>query len=534
VAFVGCKEAACLLYVRGRRELDAQPIADTDGATCPFFSPDGRFIGFGANGKLKKVPAAGGPLVTLAEAPQLRGGSWGPDGTILFTGSQGGLMRVAADGGEAHRVTQLDPVRDSSHRWPQFLPGGRAARLDVTRRSGIHDVAVADLSTGAVRILVEDADYPRYAPSGDLLFGRLGTVYAAPFDLDRLTLNGRPAPVLEGVVMSQHPAWNIESGVAYYDVAQDGTLLYSPLDAVLPKRTLVWVNRAGRVASASSSQRSFANPILSRDGRRLAVEIGWEIGSHDVFVADLERDAWTRITADGRSEGGAWLPGADRLIVDTAEADHHSMRLVGVDGSTRPDNLFTTLFGGQATVAPDGHSILVAHEVAPAQWDISRLPLEGDRVAEPWLATPASEFCASVSSDGRYVAYRSDASGRAEVYVRPYSGSGQQHQVSTQGGNSPLWSRDGREIFFASRGGLWSARVRTSPTFAAEIPRRLFDVPDDILVDNFAFYDVSPDGQKFLMVREDPYELRPIELVLVPSWTEEVKGRLRAGGAAPH
>lgn len=152
-----------------------------------------------------------------------------------------------------------------------------------------------------------------------------------------------------------------------------------------------------------------------------------------------------------------------------------------------------------------------------------RLSLEGDRVAQPWLATPSREVRPSFSPDGRFVAYQSDDSGRDEVYVRPYPAPGSRHQVSAQGGLMPRWSRDGREIFFRSGDSLWTAAVRTSPRFAAEAPRELLRLPEEI---NSGFYDVTPDGQRFVMVQKDPFELRPIELVMVPNWIEELKARM--------
>jgi len=524
VAFVGCRDDDCLLYVRDRRELDARPLPDTEGALCPFFSPDGRSIGFGANDKLKKVAVDGGPVLTLADAGQLRGGSWGEDGTILFAPGGGGLMRVAADGGEARAVTRPDPVREHDHRWPHILPGGREALFDILRRDLEHDVAVADLATGKVRTLVEDAGSPRYAPSGHLLFGRGGTLYAAAFDLHRLAVTGPPLPVLEGVFMWNRPGGTGSSGAVYYDLAREGTLLFSPLEARLPKRTLVWVDRRGGMTTAAASQRSYNLPHLSADGRRLAVAVDWEAESWDVFVLDLERDAWTRVTSDGRTNPGPWLPDGQRLLVTSTRKGRPALLLTRIDGSGQPE----VLLEGEAqklAVAPDGRSLLISRLAAPLTYDIWRLPLEGDRLALPWLAASSSESGPSFSPDGRFVAYAADDSGRPEVYVRPYPGPGARQQVSTQGGNEPRWSRDGREIFFVNRGSLCSATVRTSPIFTTEAPSELFKVPEEILFGD-RVYDVTPDGQRFIMVQKDPFELRPIELVMVPNWLEELKTRM--------
>jgi serine/threonine-protein kinase len=377
-----------------------------------------------------------------------------------------------------------------------------------------------------VTTLVEDAGFPRYASSGHLLFGRQGTVYAAPFDPDRLALTGQPVPVLEGVVMWNHPAlFATDSGTAYYDLARDGTLLFSPLEARLPKRTLIWLDRHGGMKPVSPSQRAFSGPGISPDGRRLAVTVTWETGSRDVFVLDLERDAWTRVTSGGRTSFQAWLPDGERLLVLSSEANRLALVLSRLDGTGSPE----ALLEGEATVvaaAPDGRSLLFCRATPSTMHDIWRLPLEGERVAQPWLATPSDEANPSFSPDGRFVAYPSDDSGRHEVYVR-LPRPGPRHQVSAQGGGLPRWSPDGREIFFLSRGALWAAAVRTSVRFTAEAPRKLFELPEGYLP-GYILYDATPDGQKFVMVQEDPFELRPIELALVPNWLEELEARMAA------
>ncbi len=227
IVFLGCRsDGSCQLYLRNESELDAVPLPDTEGASAPFFSPDGRWIAFAAEGQLKKIDVKTRAVVSIADAGRsLRGGSWAEDGTILFSRGIGGLLRVSAEGGEVQDVTWVDPERkEVSHRWPQTLSGGRSALFDVQYRNFGHDIAVANLETGEKRILVENAGCPKYV-SGHLLFGRGGIVYAAPFDDDRSELLSPPVPVLEGVWMWSSPGES-ESGAGevYYDVARNGVL----------------------------------------------------------------------------------------------------------------------------------------------------------------------------------------------------------------------------------------------------------------------------------------------------------------------
>ncbi len=239
------------------------------------------------------------------------------------------------------------------------------------------------------------------------------------------------------------------------------------------------------------------------------------------MVVDIASDAWTVV---GGSVGNyfpeAWMPDSQRLLLTGSS---YELVLALLDGSASPK----TLELGEAqnlSAVPDGSAVLFGRQRGAGQWDIWRLPLTNGGVAEPWLATESSERFPSVSPDGRFVAYQSNDSGRFEIYVRPYSGSGGRHLVSTQGGGRPQWSPTGSEIFFLSQRGLWTAAVRTSPTFAAEPPRKLFDLPDEIA----GGWDVSPDGQQFVMVELDPFELRPLDLVVVPGWVDEMNARLAA------
>jgi len=534
LVFVGCGGGACRLYLRDRAAIDARPLAGTEGVRAPenpFFSPDGRWIGFGADGKLKKVALEGGVPQTIADAPQFRGGSWGEDGTILLNRGRGGLVRVSADGGEVEEVTKPGPG-EYDHRWPQHMPGGRAALFDVTSDVLTHAVAIVDLETGRTRILERTAGSPRWSPTGHLLFGRGGITYAAPLDLRRLELTGPSVPVLDGVAMFNSPGQHSTSGGnVYYAVASEGSLVYSPREAQLPKRTLVWLDRQGKRTPIVARRLTYLHARLSPDGNRLAVDVDEGPGLPGAhLVLDLQREAWTKVAledeaavVEARIE--SWMPDGNQLLMRVTTASQSRIVLAQVDGSGAE-----TLHVGMAEFivpSPDGQAVLFCSQSAPAQWDIWRLPLDGERKPVPFLVTPKFEVSPTFSPDGRFVAYWSNDSGRAEVYVRPYPGPGPHRMVSTHGGAEPLWSRDGREIVFGSGGALVSATVRTAPTFASEPPRKLFDVPDEIM-GGMGLYDVAADGQRFVMIERDPVELRPLSLVIVPSWIAELQAKMAA------
>ncbi|MGE0454600.1 MAG: protein kinase [Vicinamibacteria bacterium] len=534
IAFVGVGVGAgwCQLYVRDRREVHARPVPGTDGASNPFFSPDGRRIAFAAGRKLKKVDLDTGAVVTLADVQQFRGGSWGEDGMIVFNRGHGGLVRVAESGGETQEVTRTEPVQPlATHRWPVLVPRSRLALFDITGQNYPHAVAIVDLGTGRIRVLAEQASSPRWSPTGHLLFARQGILYAAPLDTKRLVLTSAPVPVVEGVAMWDSPGGTGSgAGNAYYDVARDGTLVYSPREARLPRRTLLWVDRQGRRTPLSRQQGPWLWPHLSPDGRRLAATAFQNVDASEVLLLDLERDAWTKLLL--QAPGGllpevvsltSWMPDARRLLVTARWQGRDQLLLVSDDGQQAPVAVFPG--GDLADPSPDGRTALARVQTSPGQWDIWQLALAGQPQARAWLATPAFEADPRFAPDGRWVAYRSDESGAFQVYARPYPGPGAAHLVSTQGGYVPRWSRDGRELYFTDGRAMYSVVVRTAAAFSSQPPRKLFDLPSDVPW-GLDFYDVTPDGQRFVMVQRDPIELQAPGLVVVPNWTAELRARL--------
>jgi serine/threonine-protein kinase len=331
---------------------------------------------------------------------------------------------------------------------------------------------------------------------------------------------------------------NISSGVVHYDIAPDGTLVFSPLEARLPGRTLVSVDRQGRQERLSPSQRAYHYPLFSPDGKRIAVTVQTEVDAWDTFVLDIGSGAWTRVNLSGDASPSsgwaprpgffnvAWMPDGERLVFDGSSSDGDlGLLVVTVDGSEPPEAFHTGVIAQWPVVAPDGSAVLFTVLPRSGEQDIWRVALTGKSEAEPWLATPNNnEVRPKFSPDGKWVVYMSNDSGRFEAYVRPYAGSDVRYQVSTRGAFPPRWASHGREIVFRTGRILWSAPIRTSPTFMAGPPQMLFELPEDMGGD----LDVSPDGQHFVLVQNDPIELRPFDLVVVPGWIEEMKARLAA------
>jgi eukaryotic-like serine/threonine-protein kinase len=507
-------------------EAGSSVIAGTEGALIPFFSPDGKWLAFFVGHTLKKVSFAGGAVVTIATLPSnvgrqgYRGAAWGDDGTIAFAASTGaGLFSVAHEGGEPRSLTAIDQnANETAHRWPHFLPGGRAILFTVksTNLASFDDaqIMVRSLDTGEQHPVAQ-GDSAIYSPTGHLVYARAGALYAVRFDAAQLAIRGAPVKVADGVIT--HP----ETGGAQVAVSRTGTLVYAAGDSRTAARSLLWVDRDGAARPVTDRLAPYWWPRISPDGRHIALVIDGAFSK--VWVLDVERGTLTRASQlTGDHDRSAWMPdgvhvtfgadtegsGADRLFSDR------------IDGTGSP----RLLFDGPSSLvpmswSPDGRRLLCGNAGATTGQDVWALSAE-DRRLTPFLRSSSNEFSATFSPDGRWVAYVSDESGRPEVYVRPFPGPGTRSQVSIDGATAPVWSRDGRELFFAKGGALFATAVTLGDSFTSGAVRHLFSGPyefDEITVN----YDVAPDGQHFVVPRSRD-ESAPRQLELVLSWSEEL------------
>ncbi len=517
--------AGSKLFVRRLDGDEIRPIPGTDGAFWPFISPDGLEVGFFAEGKLKKLSLSGGSQITLCEAPRPRGGSWGADGTIVFTPRPtAGLHRIPASGGEPRRITTPDAAKSERHIYPQILPDGEHALFDVLDGEWMSRAAVVSLRTGVQRILVEDAGYPHYLPTGHLVFTRPATLVAVPFSLKRLEISGPAVPLLDDLDTNFYGM-----KCAEYSFSQEGTLVYLPTREF--QRTLVWVDRRGAAERVPFPPGGYAEAALSPDGGRLAAITVDKSERAALLFGDFARGTLSRSTAEGVPEDLAWAPDGKRVAFAFSPGGKglKGVHWQSADGSTPPERLTSeTPLQAMAptSFSPDGNLLLVSQfsladtSSGSPGTDIFVLPLRGERTLRPLLQTRFYEGAARFSPVGRWVAYVSNESGRLEIYVRPFPGPGAKWQISTEGGRRPLWSRNGRELFYRQGDKMMVVDVETKPTFRAGKPRMLFE-------GHFlGSYDIAPDGTRFLMIKEDPAESGPAHVNVVLNWFEEVKRRV--------
>ncbi|MBZ5699386.1 MAG: serine/threonine-protein kinase [Acidobacteriia bacterium] len=534
LAYVATQSGTQQIYLRAMDSLETKSISGTEGAVNPFFSPDGQWLGFFAGGKLRKVSVSGGAALTLGDAPSPEGASWGSQGMIAFTPTQVSTLQQVSDaGGTPQPLTRIEKG-ESSHRWPEFLPGGKAVLFAASPTSSNWanaQVAVQSLGTSERRNLVQGGTSPRYAPSGHLVHAQGGSLMAVPFDPQRLTATGAAVPVVEGVLQSP------SSGAAQYSISATGSLVYVSGSVQTTQRRLVWVSRSGAEQPLAAPARTYRNPRLSPDGRRVAVNI--EEQETQVWLYDLSRETLTRLTFEGSANlFPVWTLDGKRIAFQSNKERWPNLFWQLADGSGGLERLTTSEYtNSPSSWSPDGQ-LLAFIEITPTTgYDIGVLrmgdPSAGSgqvRKAQPFLRTPFTETVPEFSPDGRWLAYVSNESGRFEIYVQPYPGPGGKWQVSTEGGTEPVWNPKGRELFYRSGDKMMAVDIATQPSFTVGKPRMLFQGPYLPTPGTLRNYDVSPNGQRFLMLKASEQEQSaPTQINVVLNWFEELKQKVPTG-----
>jgi serine/threonine-protein kinase len=518
------------LRIRQLHDAQSTTIAGTEDASTPFFSPDGRWLGFFVGQTLKKVSVTGSAVVTITTLPRYvgaqgyRGAAWSDDGMIAFAPTTGaGLFGVSDRGGEAKPLTVIDTrANEAAHRWPHFLPGGKAIlyTLKATHLQSFDDaqIVLRSLETGEQHAVAQGHS-ARYLPTGHLVFARAGALYAMPFDLARLAVAGAPVKVVDGVIT--HP----ESGGAQVSISRNGTLVYAAGGSRSAERPLLWVDRSGVARPATDRRASYWWPRVSPDGQRIAVVI--DAAFSKIWILDAERGTLARASQlAGDQDRAVWMPDGVHVTfgIDMTGRGEVSLLSHRFDGTGSGRLLFE---GPKSPTplgwSPDGRKLLFRQTGATTAEDVWLYSID-DRTTTPFLQGPANETSASFSPDGRWVAYVSDESGAAQVYVRPVHGPGRS-QVSVSGGTAPVWDRGGRELFFAKGDTLFAAPVTLGETFSSGAVQRLFSGPYtfDVLAVNYlqtVNYDVAPDGQRFLVPGNQAPAPHQLELVL--NWFEDL------------
>lgn len=513
------------LWVRALDSIAARPLAGTDGASHPFWSPDGRSIGFFAGAKLKTIAAGGGPVVVLCDVPSPRGGTWSQNGLILFSpGFQDGLYSVSATGDRPVAVTRLDPARQElSHRWPDFLPDGRhflyLVRSAQRERTGIY---VGSLDSTETQRVIDSEFRAGFTQPGHVLFVREGTLYAQPFDAGTRRLSGAPIPVAEQVGSGQ------ATGEAPFSVTASG-LAYTA--SVRPPLTqLRWIDRAGQPGGAIGAAAEYENPVLSPDGQRAAVHrVDPTMGTDIWLVNAVTGGGFSRFTFDQAIEySPIWTSDGRHVVFSSNRTGAFGVYQKVSTGAGQEEPLLETDSNGLFTTSwsSDGRFVVFGRSGQKSGFDVWVFPQFGDRKAFPFLQSIANETQAQLSADGQWMAYTSDETGSPEVYVVPFPATGAKWQVSVGGGSDPQWRRDGRELFYvAGDGKLTAAPVKGgTSTFEAGVGQPLFQTRRPLARGPLLFTAYAPaaDGRRFL-VNTLAADVPPVPITVVLNWEAGLK-----------
>lgn len=535
VAYCGRRVGVSRLYVRHLGESEPVELAGTEGARCPFFSPDGEWIAFMSGNKLKKVAVTGGPTFELCDVSADRSGVWLDDGSIVVaTHATVPLSRVSSTGGgELQVVAPLDSANgERTHRWPDALPGGEWVIFTVGLASSPGDyenarIDAVSLKSGERRTLFEGAATARYLEPGYLVVSRNGILMAAPIDVSNPRLISDPVPVLDGV--AREPT----SGAVHFALARNGTVVFVPELRGEEETELVWIDHAGNMETLAAPPQAYIASRVSPDGRLVLATIGRSFNAGDVWQFDIARETTTRLTFDGKSLQMYWTPDQRHFVYQT-EDNRFNIIVRSLDGGSEEKVIYTAPYPLVVSgLTPDGQWVLFSPWGTTGS-DIFMIPVDGGQ--EPTLVV-SEEFDQGdgrVSPDGRWIVYESRQSAVIEVFVRPFpSGSGK-WQLSSGGGYKPLWSPKGDEVYWIKGDEMFAISVEAQGQgLALGRPRKLFDIPPGRRgVTDFLAHDLSPDGSRFLMTRVAHPELSRRRIDVILNWSDRI-GELAEKGTSP-
>lgn len=500
------------------------PVKGTEGGFNPFFSPDGRWLGYATETKLMKVPVEGGAPLPIADTSYPTCGiTWGDRGSVVFAPGYGddGLIQVPEAGGIPETLVKTQVNRDYT-RWPQFLPGGKALLFSAWDRQIDHSrIKVRDLRTGEEKTLVEGGADGRYVPTGHLVYAREGNLFAIPFDPERLEVQGNGEPLLEGVMQSFE-------GIAQFGFSPGGDLVYVPGGFSGADRIPVWLDRNGNEEPLEVPPRSYSFPRLSPDGKRIALTI--QEANDDIWTYDIENRRFNRLTFQGRNFIPVWTPDSKRIAFRSDQGRFGNLFWIPADGSGKPEPLMEGqyLYPTPNAWSPDGRSLAFQMNDKKGQWNLFVLIPDRERKPQKFSQTPSdASVWLSFSPDGHWVAYQSVQTGRSEVFVRPFPNPGGVWQVSTDGGSRPIWARTG-ELLYINGSKMMSVEITTAPTFKMGTSKLLFEKAFIADAEQLG-YDVAADGRHFLIIKSSKQEQINTQIHLVLNWFEELIKKVPSG-----
>ena len=511
------RDGVLRLYVRRMGDGEPTVLAGTEDAHSPFLSPDGKWVGFFSNSKMRKVSVNGGPVFDICDVGADRGAVWLDDGSILAaTHATLPLMRVPSAGGTLQAVTSLDTTKsERTHRWPDEIPGGDWVLFTVgsSQSPGNYEdatIVAANVTSGERRELLKGASMARYCAPGYLVYSRQGAILAAPLDSDPPKVTGPAVPVLDHI--DREPS----SGAVHFALSKNGTLVFVPRVEGSEQGEMVWVSYEGVTSALPAPPREYNAPRISPDGKEIIVTVGPTYGNGDIWRYDIGRETLTRLTFDGKSLVAYWTPDGRSIVYQNENPTFNLVRLL-LDSDAGPQLICSRKEPiVMSTVTPDGRLVLFS-PWGNAQADLMQVPLAGG-TPEVLQSEPGDQRDATISPDGAWMAYALRGGGSVEICVRTFPPGSNKIQVSSGGGSMPLWSPTRKELYWIAQNSLMGANYDIAgKSISFGRPHKLFDLPPGRGTEaDVRPYDITPDGNRFLMTRiaRPEFARRRIDVVL--------------------
>ena len=522
------------LMKRGIDQFESKEIQGTEDGSSPFFSPDSRWLGYFADGKLKKALVSGGPSVVVADGASRnnRGATWAGNGQIIYSpGAMTGLWTISENGGSAKQITFVDSMRgERTHRWPSVLPDGKTVLFTVGTLNNTDfyedaTIDAVDCETGARNQILKKASTAKYAGNGYIAYTNAGTLYAAAFDDATRELLSTPIPVIQGI--NGDPT----SGAMAYDISRDGTLTYVPGENEGYANALYEIDMDGKSVPLEMPLGSYIDPKISPDGRHIAL-VSIKARENDIVVYDVDRHTLSTITFGGINRTPVWSPDSKRIMFCSNQSEITESKYFiiekNADGSGHGDTLMNSPARCYLNSWSKDGQYLIMEEVTKSS-DIGVLNLKGEKAHWMFSITPfCREFMSTLSPDGKYLAYVSNELGMHQVYVQTFPDKTGKWQISADPGREPKWSPDGKKLYFSSRGRMMVADLISSQPFMMSQPRIQYEGDRRISAENSTSYDIMIDGKHFVSLLSTNTTLQERVNVIV-NWTAELNHIARTG-----